>query len=101
MKLKNMDVAKVAQAIEKDAGHELPGLRESLNQAKRGEFAAVHTPDTIAARERGRPAGSTKPDAKQAVKLRIDPDVLAVLRATGDGWQTRVNRILRERFALQ
>jgi len=34
------------------------------------------------------------------VKLRIDPDVLAVLRATGPGWQTRVNTILRERFAL-
>lgn len=37
---------------------------------------------------------------KQAVKLRLDPDVLSVLRATGAGWQTRVNTILRERFAL-
>ncbi|MFT3906008.1 MAG: BrnA antitoxin family protein [Steroidobacteraceae bacterium] len=37
---------------------------------------------------------------KVAVKLRLDPDVLAVLRATGAGWQTRVNAILRERFAL-
>lgn len=53
-----------------------------------------------AVRQRGRPAGSTKPDAKQAVNLRLDPDVLAVLRATGAGWQTRVNTILRERFAL-
>lgn len=53
-----------------------------------------------AVRQRGRPAGSTKADAKQAVNLRLDPDVLAVLRATGAGWQTRVNTILRERFAL-
>lgn len=45
----------------------------------------------------GRPP---KDNPKQAVKLRIDPDVLAVLRATGPGWQTRVNTILRERFAL-
>lgn len=37
---------------------------------------------------------------KVAVKLRLDPDLLAVLRATGPGWQTRANRILRERFAL-
>jgi uncharacterized protein (DUF4415 family) len=34
------------------------------------------------------------------VKLRLDPDVVEVLRATGPGWQTRVNRMLRERFAL-
>jgi uncharacterized protein (DUF4415 family) len=100
MKLKNIDVEKVAHAIEVDAGEQLPGLRESLGQARRGEFAAVHTPEAIEARKRGRPVGSTKPDAKQAIKLRIDPDVLAVLRATGDGWQTRVNQILRERFAL-
>lgn len=45
----------------------------------------------------GRPP---KSDAKVAVKLRIDPDLLAVLKATGPGWQTRANRILRERFAL-
>lgn len=45
----------------------------------------------------GRPR---KAAPKQAVKLRLDPDVLAVLRATGAGWQTRVNAILRERFAL-
>jgi uncharacterized protein (DUF4415 family) len=53
-----------------------------------------------AAKKRGRPVGSTKPDAKEAIKLRLDPDVLTVLRATGPGWQTRVNTILRERFAL-
>lgn len=47
--------------------------------------------------KRGRPP---KPDAKVAVKLRLDPDVLEVLKSTGPGWQTRANRILRERFAL-
>lgn len=46
---------------------------------------------------RGRPPLAAP---KQAVKLRLDPDVLAVLRASGAGWQTRVNTILRERFAL-
>ena len=45
----------------------------------------------------GRPP---KDAPKEAVKLRLDPDVLAVLGATGAGWQTRVNTILRERFAL-
>lgn len=96
MKLKDLDVEKVAQAIEADAGEEMPGLRESLAEAKAGTYAAVHTPVQIAAR-RGRPP---KDAPKEAVKLRLDPDVLAVLRATGAGWQTRVNTILRERFAL-
>jgi uncharacterized protein (DUF4415 family) len=32
---------------------------------------------------------------KEAVKLRIDADVLAKFRASGPGWQTRINGILR------
>jgi uncharacterized protein (DUF4415 family) len=46
----------------------------------------------------GRPR---KAAPKQAVKLRLDPDVLAALRATGAGWQTRVNAMLRKRLALR
>lgn len=95
--LKTLNVAKVAAAIEADAGQPLPGLRESLAQAKAGRFAAVHTPEQIAARGRGRP----KLDApKEAVKLRLDADVLAALRATGDGWQTRINETLRASLQL-
>jgi uncharacterized protein (DUF4415 family) len=100
MKLQNIDVEKVARAIEADLGQSLPGLRKSLKQAKQGQLAAVHTPEAIVSRRRGRPAGSVKADAKVPVKLRLDPDLLTALRATGSGWQTRVNQILRERFAL-
>lgn len=32
---------------------------------------------------------------KEAVKLRIDADVLAQFRAGGPGWQTRINETLR------
>jgi uncharacterized protein (DUF4415 family) len=32
---------------------------------------------------------------KQAVKLRLDPEVLAYFRSTGPGWQTRINDTLR------
>ena len=97
MKLRELDIETVARAVEADAGQSLPGLRESLAQARRGEFAATHTPQAIAARKRGRPKAAAP---KEAVKIRLDPDVLAALRATGRGWQTRVNQILRERFAL-
>ena len=70
-------------------------LLESIRQARRGEVARIHTPGQILAR-RGRPRGSASPTTKQAVKLRLDPDVLAALRASGAGWQTRVNAILRD-----
>ncbi len=39
----------------------------------------------------GRPKGSNK----EQVALRIDKDVLAKFRATGPGWQTRINEALR------
>jgi len=68
---------------------------ESIRQAKRGEVGRIHTPEQILAR-RGRPPGSVSATTKQAVKLRLDPDVLAALRDSGPGWQTRVNSILRQ-----
>lgn len=76
------------------------GLMASLGQAKRGEFAAVHTPEQITARRRGRPLGSVQPLTKEPIKIRVDADVLAALRATGDGWQTRINDTLRASLLL-
>ena len=46
---------------------------------------------------RGRPKAAT---TKEPVKLRLDADVLAALRATGDGWQTRINETLRASLKL-
>jgi uncharacterized protein (DUF4415 family) len=34
--------------------------------------------------------------AKQAVTLRLDPDVVEAFKADGPGWQSRVNAALRE-----
>ena len=44
--------------------------------------------------------GSGKRPAKQQVAIRFSPDVLAALRASGPGWQTRVNETMRERLGL-
>jgi uncharacterized protein (DUF4415 family) len=41
---------------------------------------------------RGRPAGKTK----ESQTMRFDVDVLAAFKATGKGWQTRINNALRE-----
>jgi uncharacterized protein (DUF4415 family) len=43
--------------------------------------------------KRGRPV-SARPKAH--VNLRLDADVLATFKATGRGWQTRINAALRE-----
>jgi uncharacterized protein (DUF4415 family) len=98
--LKKLNVKKVAAAIEADAGQALPGLREALAEAKAERAGRVHTPEQVVARRRGRPAGSVAAVSKEPVKLRLDPDVLAALRATGDGWQTRINEMLRASLTL-
>ena len=46
---------------------------------------------------RGRPASATP---KVFTAIRLDADVLEALRATGPGWQTRVNELLRGAVAL-
>ena len=70
---------------------------ESIAQAKRGEVARLHTPADIATyKARGRPVGSIKEETKQAVTVRYSPDVLAAFRATGAGWQTRMNEALKD-----
>ena len=61
------------------------------------QFAAA----VVVKRGRGRPLGSVAGVTKQPVTLRLDPDVLQALKATGPGWQTRVNEILRVVFELQ
>ena len=75
-------------------------VAQSIRQAKAGEFGRVTTPAQMAERKRGRPVGSTQAVTKQPVKLRIDADLLAALRATGDGWQTRINDMLRSCMRL-
>jgi uncharacterized protein (DUF4415 family) len=44
-------------------------------------------------RGRGRP---TLDAPKRLVSLRLDPEVIDRFRATGPGWQSRINEVLRE-----
>lgn len=71
-------------------------LLESIDQAKRGEYAAVHTPEMIRAQRRGRPAGSVKAEPKVSTTIRLSPDVVQAFRASGDGWQTRIDGALKD-----
>ena len=47
---------------------------------------------------RGRPRSATP---KEAVNIRLDPDVLAHFRSTGSGWQSRINAALRKVAGLR
>lgn len=69
-------------------------LLRSVDQAQRGE-GVTHTPEQIKSR-RGRPVGSSKPDKKVPTTIRFDPDVLQALKASGRGWQSRVNEAVRD-----
>lgn len=50
----------------------------------------------VVRKSRGRPAGRSK----ESVHLSLDKDLLAALRASGRGWQTRANDKLRKAFKL-
>jgi uncharacterized protein (DUF4415 family) len=52
-------------------------------------------PEAVVAR-RGRPLGSFKANPKVSTTIRFDQDILEILKASGRGWQTRVNDALRE-----
>ena len=49
--------------------------------------------EDVARRRAGRPVGSGN---KEQVSIRLDRSVLAAFRATGKGWQTRVNDALSD-----
>jgi uncharacterized protein (DUF4415 family) len=52
-------------------------------------------PDLYASiqRARGRPVTGK---ARQVVSLRLDPEVISKFKATGPGWQARINEILKK-----
>lgn len=60
------------------------------------EGAHKYRGDQLVKRGRGRPP-LEKP--KEAVKVRYDQDVLEAFRESGKGWQTRMNKALRQFLA--
>lgn len=47
-----------------------------------------------------RPGRPVSAHPKQQVTLRLDPDVLEKFRATGKGWQSRINAELRKALGI-
>lgn len=78
-----------------------PSARQEQEIAQRIAASPDIAPDLSAphpgiALRLGRPP---KRSAKIAVTLRLDPDVIAKFKATGEGWQTRINAALKSAAA--
>ena len=43
-----------------------------------------------------KPRGPQKAPTKQATTIRLSPDVMAAFKATGAGWQTRIDAALKD-----
>jgi uncharacterized protein (DUF4415 family) len=56
------------------------------------ETAATTTGEQTAKRPRGRPPVARP---RQQISIRLDPDVIARFKATGKGWQGRINEALK------
>ncbi|VTZ61784.1 BrnA antitoxin family protein [Sinorhizobium medicae] len=69
--------------------HEETSRRAS---ASKGSIAALQSAST-----RGR---KPDPNSKKLLTLRLDPDVIDHFKATGDGWQSRMNEALRKAAGL-
>ncbi len=50
-------------------------------------------PASLRTKLRGRPKAAV---TKERITIRLSPDVVQTFRATGDGWQTRVDAALRD-----
>ena len=57
---------------------------------------AAHWRNATITRGRGRPAVVVK---RPTLNMRVDADVLDAFKATGPGWQTRINAALRDAVA--
>jgi uncharacterized protein (DUF4415 family) len=55
-------------------------------------FTDAHWEQVKPLLRRGRPLGS---GTKTQITLRLDTDVLEKFKASGEGWQTRINEVLR------
>lgn len=71
---------KIREGVEPEADPDAPDATALLQEE-------------IARRRAGRPAGSGN---KEQVSIRFDRNILAAFRATGKGWQTRMNDALSD-----
>ena len=88
--MNHKEVLEAVRAISAEKNYVWDGQDEDDRPATAEELNAAM--ETYRAK-RGRPAGS---GTKEQVAIRLDRDILAAFRASGAGWQTRMNVALRD-----
>ena len=79
-------------SVERTDPDDAPVLTEEM--AGRADYFEV---DRFIRRGRGRPRLDTP---KEQINIRLDAEVLTLLRRAGPGWQTRINDMLRTTLGL-
>lgn len=87
--MSRQQVAAAVRAIPVDQHYVWDGVDEDDRPLSKEEMLT----GMAAAKKRGRPVGS---GTKEQVAIRIDREVLAAFRASGAGWQTRMNDALKD-----
>jgi len=85
------EYAEIPELTEEDFARAVPHI--GVPQVNEAEFRQAWKK----ASKIGRPKSE---HPKEAVNLRLDPDVLAHFRAGGPGWQSRINAALRKAARL-
>lgn len=62
-----------------------------LDKAEMKTFTAL--PKSLQAKLKGRPKAAV---TKERITIRLSPEVVQTFRATGEGWQTRMDAALKE-----
>mgnify|MGYP000033777165 CR=1 FL=1 len=88
--LTRAEVLAAVRAIPVEHDFVWDGVSEDERPATESEMRDAIVSDI---KRRGRPVGS---GGKVQVAIRFDRDVVESFRATGKGWQTRMNDVLRE-----
>jgi uncharacterized protein (DUF4415 family) len=83
-----------------------PELHEENPEWTKQDFAKARPasevlPPEVMAQFKNKGGRPRSENPKEAVKLRIDADVLARFRQSGPGWQTRINGILRAAVSVR
>lgn len=78
---------------------------DDIPEMTEADFASAkslkkHMPEVVAAMKRGRGRPKIE-NPKERVSLRLDPKVVAAYKATGEGWQSRINEILARALLQQ
>ena len=89
---KGTDWERVRRDVEQDAPIAHTATDGPYDPNNAAAVAAYWQQSTLK-RDRGRPVVPVK---RPTLNMRIDPDVLNAFKATGPGWQTRINTALRD-----